>query len=76
MDLICIEGEAPGPIVATVTHGGSIRHLPMHVASHPQGGWRIRQGGGWGPRCHAVMTAVLLEASEAYAEEPMLVAAE
>ena len=69
MDVICLEGEAPGPIVATVAHCGSIRRLAMDVARHPQGGWRIRQGADWGPRSHAVMTAVLLEASEAFADD-------
>ena len=72
MDVICLEGEAPGPIVATVAHCGRIMHLPMVVERHPQGGWRVRQGAFWGPRSHAVMTAVLLEASEAFANEDVV----
>ena len=68
MDVICLEGVAPGRIVATVAHLGQVRRLSMVVDHHPQGGWRIRQGGTWGPRSHAVLTAVLLEASEAFSE--------
>ncbi len=80
MDLLRIEGVAPGAIVATVIHRGDTRRLSMHVGRHPEGGWRMYRPGGWGPRCHAVSTAVLLDASEVFAEEesvavPMLQAA-
>jgi hypothetical protein len=51
----------------------------MEVGRHPAGGWRARLAGRqeWGPRCHAVSTAVLLEASEQFVEaEPLLMAAD
>ncbi len=68
MELICIQGQAPGPIVATLSHQLRVRQVPMTVATHPAGGWRIlQQDGDFGPRCRAVATAVLLEASEAFA---------
>lgn len=75
MELICIEGHAPGPIVATLTHQLHVRQLPMTVAVHPAGGWYVLQRDGeCGPRCRAVATAVLLEAGEAFAvAEPELV---
>lgn len=67
MEIICIQGAAPGRLVATLSHGTKVRQLPMTVARHPAGGWHVEQtGGGFGPRCHAVATAVLLEASEAF----------
>ncbi len=69
MEVVSIEGHAPGSIVATLSHGTRVRQLPMNLAIHPAGGWQIRQSdGGFGPRCHAVSTAVLLEASEMFAE--------
>ena len=67
MEIICIQGHAPGPIVATLSHQRRVRQLPMTVAAHPLGGWHIlQQDGDFGPRCRAVSTAVLLEASEAF----------
>jgi hypothetical protein len=77
MEVICIIGATPGPITATVTHDGNVRQLPMDVARHPAGGWQARRrGGDWGLRCHAVTTAVLLEAGEAFVEPPMELAAD
>ncbi len=76
MEIICIQGAAPGRIVATLSHGTKVRQLPMTVARHPAGGWQVETGGGaFGPRCHAVTTAVLLEASEAFVGEEALEAA-
>jgi hypothetical protein len=52
-----------------VSHRGAIRHLAVNVLRHPAGGWQIRQAdGGVGLRCHAVPTALLLEAAEIFAE--------
>ncbi len=68
MELICIQGAAPGRITATVAHGGDVRQLPMEVVAHEAGGWKARSpGGSWGLRCHAVATAILMEASEVFA---------
>ena len=76
MEIICIQGTAPGRIVATLSHGTVVRQLPMTVSRHPSGGWQITSaGGGFGPRCHAVTTAVLLEASDAFVGEEALEAA-
>ncbi len=70
MEIICIQGAAPGRIVATLSHAAKVRQLPMTVLRHPAGGWQVAQpGGGFGPRCHAVATAVLLEGSEAFVSE-------
>ena len=69
MEIISIEGRAPGRVVATVSHGTRVRQLPMDLAAHPAGGWQISQADGtFGPRCHAVSAAVLLEASEIFTE--------
>ena len=69
MQIVSIHGQAPGPIVATLSHGTRVRQIPMHLAAHPAGGWQIRHAdGGFGPRCHAVSAAVLLEASEMFAD--------
>jgi hypothetical protein len=69
MDIICIMGEAPGPLTATVSHGGELKQVRLSVARHGVGGWQARGAGGvWGPRCHSVRTAVLLEAAEVFAE--------
>lgn len=77
MEIVCIQGAAPGRIVATLSHGTKVRQLPMTMARHPAGGWQVQMAsGGFGPRCHAVATAVLLEASEAFVGEEMAVAAE
>ena len=75
MEIICIQGTAPGRIVATLSHGTKVRQLPMTVTRHPAGGWQVESAGGSGPRCHAVTTAVLLEASEAFVSEEALAAA-
>lgn len=70
MEIICIQGSAPGRIVATVSHGTAIRQLSMNVERHAAGGWHVLQAdGSFGPRCHAVSTAVLLDASEAFSPE-------
>ncbi len=72
MELICVQGSVPGDIVATLSHGSLIRQLPMLVHAHPAGGWRVLQAdGGAGPRCRAVATAILLEASESFAGAEM-----
>ena len=69
MQIVSIQGQAPGRIVATLSHGTRVRQIPMHLAAHPAGGWQIRHAdGGLGPRCHAVSAAVLLEGSEIFAE--------
>jgi hypothetical protein len=69
MEVICIQGVVPGPIVATLSHQAQIRQIPMQVARHPSGGWQIAQAdGSFGPRCHAVATAILLEGSEAFVD--------
>ncbi len=76
MEIVCIQGAAPGRIVATLAHGTKVRQLPMTVLRHPAGGWQVAQAsGGFGPRCHAVATAVLLDASEAFIAEEAMVAA-
>jgi hypothetical protein len=70
MEIICLEGSAPGLIVATVAHRSQIRKLEMTVLRHPAGGWHVQLSqGGFGPRCHAVPTAILLEASETFAAD-------
>lgn len=70
MDVLCISGTTPGPIMATVAHQGRVKQLAMELARHPVGGWRARlSGGAWGARCHAVTTAVLLEAADAFVED-------
>ncbi len=75
MEIICIQGAAPGRIVATLSHETKVRQLPMTVTRHPAGGWQVESAsGGFGPRCHAVATAVLLEASEAFVGEEALAA--
>jgi hypothetical protein len=54
-----------------------VRQVPMNVQLHPAGGWHIQQAdGSFGPRCHAVPAAILLQASEAFAPEPMELAAD
>jgi topoisomerase IA-like protein len=69
MEVLCIQGSAPGHIVATLSHAAQIRQLPMVVASHPAGGWQIAlPNGEFGPRCRSVQTAILMEASEAFSE--------
>ncbi len=77
MEIICIQGSTPGRIVATLSHGTQVMQMPMTVERHQAGGWHVQQAqGGFGPRCHAVGTAVLLEASEAFvSDDAELVAA-
>ena len=70
MELLCIQGAAPGRIVATIAHQARIRQVPMVVAQHPSGGWRIElPEGGFGSRCHSVSTAILMEAGEVFADD-------
>ena len=77
MDIICITGATPGPVSVTVTHKGAVRQVAMDIAAHPVGGWQARhRGGAWGLRCHSVQTAVLLEAAEAFVDQPMVLAAD
>lgn len=69
MEIVCIEGSAPGSIVATLAHHTRVRQIPMVVARHPAGGWHVAgREGAFGPRCHAVATAVLLEAADLFVE--------
>jgi len=69
MELLCIQGSAPGRIVATLSHAAQIRQVPMMVTSHPAGGWQIAlPTGEFGPRCRSVQTAILLEASELFSD--------
>jgi len=66
MELICIQGAAPGRVVATLSHAARIHQIPMEIARHPAGGWHVAlPDGGYGPRCHGVAAAILMEASEA-----------
>jgi hypothetical protein len=42
----------------------------MAIAQHPAGGWHVAlPEGEFGPRCHGVVAAILLEASEAFTPE-------
>ncbi len=76
MDILSITGSAPGPLVSTLSHNGEILTVRMNVARHPEGGWHVRKAcGGWGPRCHAVPAAILMEASEVLEQEMVLLAA-
>jgi hypothetical protein len=69
MEVVCIQGSAPGRIVATLSHAAQIRQVPMVVASHPAGGWQIAlPTGEFGPRCRSVETAILMEAGEVFSE--------
>ena len=78
MEIVCIIGPAPGIVTATISHRGDIRSAKMELARHPSGGWHARRldSASWGLRCHAVPTAVLLEAAEIFTDEPMLLAAD
>jgi hypothetical protein len=77
MELICVQGETPGPVVATLSHGARIRQVSLTVVTHPAGGWRVQlPQGGFGPRCHAAATAILLEAGEVFAADDAAPAAE
>jgi hypothetical protein len=76
MELLCIQGSAPGRIVATLSHAAQVRQVPMVVASHPAGGWQIAlPTGAFGPRCRSVETAILMEASEIFSEGMQVVQA-
>ncbi len=69
MDIICIMGPTPGPVIATVAHGGRVAQVAMELGRHHAGGWHARRGQGpWGLRCRTVNTAVLLEASDAFTD--------
>ena len=77
MEVLSIQGHTPGPIVATLSHGTRVTQLRMSLAAHPAGGWQIEHANGvFGPRCHGVKAAILLEASEAFGTAPFEYAAE
>ena len=78
MEILCITGPVPGVVSATISHGSDIRSVRLEVGQHPSGGWHARRLSApiWGLRCHSVPTAVLLEAAEMFADEPMLLAAD
>ncbi len=78
MEILCITGPVPGVVTATVSHGTDVRSVKLEIGQHPAGGWHARRLSApqWGLRCHAVPTAVLLEAAEVFADEPMLLAAD
>ena len=71
MDIVCINGAVPGVVSATISHRGEVRTVQMDVDRHPAGGWhaRLLTSQSWGLRCHAVPTAILLEAAEIFADE-------
>jgi hypothetical protein len=69
LELVCIEGAVPGRVVATLAHEARIKLIAMQIANHPAGGWHIASpDGAFGPRCHSVTAAILMEASEAYVD--------
>ena len=78
MEILCITGPVPGVVLATVSHGTEIHSVKLEIARHSTGGWHARRltAPHWGLRCHSVPTAVLLEAAEMFADEPMLLAAD
>ena len=78
MEILCIAGPVPGVSTATVSHGADVRSFKLEIGRHPDGGWHARglYAPSWGLRCHTVATAVLLEAAEVFADEPMLLAAD
>jgi hypothetical protein len=68
MDILCLEGTAPGVMAASIAHDGVVRRLALEVGCHAMGGWHARlPEGAWGLRCNAVATAILLEAAEVFA---------
>ncbi len=72
MELICIQGAAPGAVIATLSHGPCVRQIPITIARHPAGGWRVAlPEGGFGPRCRDVTAAILMQASESFADEAL-----
>jgi hypothetical protein len=78
MEIICITGPVPGVVAATISHRGDIRAVQMEVARHPSGGWhaRLLTSHAWGLRCHAVPTAIMLEAAEIFADDSVMLAAD
>ncbi len=73
MELLCIQGAAPGRIIATLSHQARIRQIAMDIAKHPAGGWQVAlPDGGFGPRCRGVAAAILMEASESFTEDEVL----
>ena len=78
MEVLCITGPVPGVVLATVSHGTQVHSVKLEIGQHPSGGWHARRPGTphWSLRCHSVPTAVLLEAAEMFADEPMLLAAD
>lgn len=70
MDVLLIDGTAPGLLRATVTHQGMARRLAVELGRHPAGGWQARRpGGAWNLRCHSVAAAILMEAAELFADD-------
>jgi len=70
LEFVCIEGAVPGRVVATLAHAARIRRIAMQMANHPAGGWHIASpDGAFGPRCHSVTAAILMEASEVFQSE-------
>ena len=78
MEILCITGPVPGVVNATLSHGTEIRAVALEIGQHPAGGWHARRLAAprWGLRCHSVPTAILLEAAEIFADEPLLLAAD
>ncbi len=78
MNIICITGPVPGIVTATVSHQDELRAVVLEVAEHPAGGWhaRLLNSSIWGLRCHAVPTAIMLEAAEDFADTSMMLAAD
>ncbi len=78
LNIICIAGPVPGIVTATVSHQGDVRAVVLEVAQHPAGGWhaRLLNSSIWGLRCHAVPTAIMLEAAEVFADSSMMLAAD
>jgi hypothetical protein len=78
LEILCVSGPVPGVISATLSHGGELRSAMMEIAPHPSGGWhaRLLNSPHWGLRCHAVPTAIMLEAAEIFVDEQMLLAAD
>ncbi len=73
MELICIQGSAPGDLLATLSHESRIRQIPMTITQHPAGGWRVAlPEGGFGPRCRDVAAAILMEACESFTAESIV----
>jgi hypothetical protein len=72
VELICIQGPTPGQVIATLSHKTRIRQIPMQIAQHPAGGWRVAlPEGGYGPRCRDVAAAILMEACECFTDDAL-----